>query len=175
MNRRTFIRTLSAVSALAMLPIVGCAFSVTGALNVIINALKAIISYVAGSQPWAVALESALNALVQAEAAWKAGGAAAIIIDALNTIEAVLAVVPFTAIYSPLIDVIVSGIEAIINYFAPQTQVRYAKPRATAQNNPHLGRVALKAPGAFQSPAGSWKQQYNDTAIGVGLPQLKIA
>jgi hypothetical protein len=152
----------------------GCSFSVSGTLSVIIDALQGLLKYIGGSQPWAVELSNALSALEQAEASWKTGGAAAIVIDALNTIEAVVAVIPFTALYSPLIDLIISGIEAVINYFAPQS-MKFTRERATIQNNPHKGRVALKASHFLQTPAGSFKQQYNDTAIGIGLPQLRIA
>lgn len=180
MNRRMFLQLSGTGAAVAVLTpatllTTGCAFSVAGTLNVIITAVQGILNYVGPTVPWAAELSDALAALQKAEASWQAGGAAAIVIDVLNTLEAAVAVVPFTAVYSPLIDLIVSGIEAVINYFAPQT-MKFARPRATVQNNPHKGRVALKEL-SFLHPTyqGAFKSQYNDTAIGIGLPQLKLA
>lgn len=170
MNRRTLLKSLTAASTLALVPVTGCAFSVEGTINVIIQAIGGILSYVGGAAPWVAQLQAALAALQQAMTTWKAGGAVAILLDALNTVEAVLAVIPLTAIYSPLIDLIVSGIEAIINYFNPQAAVT-----AKAVQNPHRGRVTLAKPHAFQSQVGAWREQYNDAAVGLGLVQLKVA
>lgn len=175
MNRRKFFAASAATAAVLILP-TGCAFSVTGTINVIISAISGILSYVGGTAPWVADLQAALTALQNAEANWKAGNTSALIIDALNTVEAVLAVIPLTAIYSPLIDVIVAGIEAIINYFAPPaTAMVLSKPRATILNNPHKGRVTCKQPHLLQSYAGAWKAQYNDVATGLGLSQLRVA
>ena len=180
MDRRKFLQVSGTGVAVAILApstlfTTGCAFSVKGTLNVIIDAVEGILKYVASSVPWATDLSNALDALKQAVATWKAGGAATVIIDALNTLEMVVAVIPFTAIYSPLIDLIVSGIEAVIHYFAPQT-MKYKVARATTANNPHLGRVALKGPSLLHpTHTGAFKNQYNDTATGIGLPQLKLS
>lgn len=178
-DRRTFLKlsgTGTAVAVLAPMAVLetGCAFSVSGTLSVIISAVQGILKYVAGSAPWAQELSAALNALQSAESTWQTGGAVVIIIDALNTLEAVLAEIPLTMIYSPLIDLIVTGIEAVINYFNPPAAT-LAKPRATLQTNPHMGRIHLKNPGTFETPQGSFKQQYNDAATGLGLTQLKVA
>jgi hypothetical protein len=178
MNRRNLLKSVGALFTVALLPITlplaACSFSVSGTLSVIIGAVQGILKYVAGSAPWATDLSAALNALQQAEATWQSGGAVAIIIDALNTLEAVCAVIPLTMIYSPLIDLIVTGIEAVINYFNPPV-ASLSRPRATLLTNPHMGRIALKTPGSFETQQGSFKQQYNDVATGLGLTQLKIA
>lgn len=179
MDRRMFLKISGTGAAVAVItPMAvfetGCTFSVEGTINVIIQAVGGILGYIGGSAPWVADLQAALSALQQAEASWKAGGAVAIIIDALNTVEAVVAVIPFTAMYSPLIDLIVSGIESIITYFAPQT-MKFTRPRATFENNPHKGRTKLKAPGFAQSYQGAFKAQWNDAAIGIGLPQLKLS
>jgi hypothetical protein len=182
MNRRHFLKlsgTGAAVAVLTPLTVLetGCAFSVSGTLSVIIEAVGGILSYVGGSLPWVADLQAALTALQTAEANWKAGSPAAIVIDALNTVEAVLAVIPLTAIYSPLIDIIVSGIEAVLNYFTPATTppVTLTKPRSTAQTNPHLGRIPLKQPHSLQTYQGAFKDQFNETAKGLGLTAAEIA
>lgn len=180
-DRRTFLKlsgTGTAVAVLAPMTVLetGCAFSVSGTLSVIISAVQGILSYVAASEPWAATVGTALAALQQAEATWKSGGAADIVVDALNSLEAVLAVIPLTAVYSPLIDIIVSGIEAVIGYFEPKVAAfKFSVARVTKQTNAHVGRIPLKAPGFLQSREGAAKQQYNDAAVGLGLPQLKIA
>lgn len=179
MNRRMFLKLSSTGAAIGIvMPVAlfttGCGFSAVGTINLVISAIQSILSYVGTSTPWASELEAALTALQQAEASWQSGSPIAIVIDALNTIEAITAVIPFTAIYSPLIDLIVSGIEAIINYFTPTTLVNYTKPRVTRSRNPRVGRVAIKAPGVLQTPLTSFKQQYNDAAIGCGCPQLEV-
>lgn len=179
MNRRHFLKLSGTGAAVAVLtPMTmletGCTFSVEGTINVIIQAVGGILSFVGGSAPWVADLQAALTALQTAETQWKAGGAVALIIDALNTVEAVVAVIPFTMVYSPLIDIIVSGIEAVINFFAPQS-MKFTRARATEQNNPHKGRVPLKTPGFAQTYQGAFKQQFNDAATGLGLSQLKIA
>lgn len=177
-SRRHFTLGLAAAVTLpASLLETGCAFSVEGTISTIISALGGILTYVGSSQPWAAAVQAALTALETQVAAWKAGGAAQYLIDALNAVAAVLAVIPLTAIYSPLIDLIVSGIEAIVNYFAPPTAGAGPMSMAKSPNatNPHRNRVPLKTPGMWQSPLSSFKQQYNDAAVGIGLPQLKIA
>lgn len=178
MNRRMFLKasgTGAAVLALAPTTLLtGCAFSVTGMLNTILSTLNSILSVAEKNAPWLPGLQAAIAQLENAEATWKTGGASAIVIDALNTVEAVLAVVPLTTAYSPLIDVIVAGIEAIINYFNPPA-VQLTHARSTMGNNPHVGHVTLDKPG-FRHPTyqGAFKAQYNSTAVGIGLPQAAI-
>jgi hypothetical protein len=181
MNRRVFLKLSSSGVAVAVITpasllTTGCSFSVLSTLNVITEAIEEILAYVGNTQPWVTALQKALVNLQQAIATWKAGGTEAIVIDALNTLEDVTAVIPFTAAYSPLIDLIVSGIEAIINYFIPQSSsMQFTKPRAESLKNPHIGRVVLKTPSLFHPTyAGAFKAQYNDLAVGIGLSQLRI-
>ena len=175
LNRRLFLKLSTSGAAIAVLtPMTiletGCAFSVTGVLNVIENAAQSILNHFGSGSPWATQLSAAITALQQAEANWKSGGAIAIVIDALNTIETVLAVIPLTATYSPLIDLIVSGAESIISYFAPASMAA-----VKARNNQHYGRVTLTPPHAFQAYQGAFKEQFNKTAVGLGLPQAQIA
>lgn len=176
MNRRMFLKMSSgAAVAVVILPTTGCAFSVVDTLDTIIEAVSGILSYVGSSEPWAVTLQNALTKLEQVAATWTTGSDAAILIDALNAVEAVLAVIPLTAVYSPLIDLVVAGVEAIINYFAKNTPAVALKVAArNTRHNPRIGRVTIMAPHAFQTPVGAFKQQYNDAAIGCGCPQLKL-
>ena len=168
MNRRSLLKSLTALSAVAILPIAGCAFSVKGVLNVVISAVQGLLRVIPQSA-LTVNLANALAALEQAEATWETGGAAAIIIDALNTLEAVVAVIPFVAVYSPLIDVLVAGIEAIINYFNPPSVAL-----KVARNDPHRGRVQLIAPHFLQSHQAAFAAQWDTAAESAGLVAAKI-
>ena len=174
-TRRIFLRRLIAATSLAIasgattVTIAGCSFSVKGVLNVIISAVQGLLKVIPASA-LATSLSNALNALVQAEATWTSGGAPAVIIDALNTLEAVVAVIPFTAAYSPLIDVLVAGVEAVINYFVPATATVTAK-----FDNPHRGRVQLAQPHFLESHQAAIAKQWNDACDATGLVAAKIA
>lgn len=174
-TRRIFLRRLIAATSLAIasgattVTIAGCSFSVKGVLNVIISAVQGLLKVIPASA-LATSLSNALNALVQAEATWTSGGAPAVIIDALNTLEAVVAVIPFTAAYSPLIDVLVAGVEAVINYFVPATTTVTAK-----FDNPHRGRVQLAQPHFLESHQAAIAKQWNDACDATGLVAAKIA
>jgi hypothetical protein len=179
-SRRQALTSIAKVGALTLVApsMFGCAFNVKDSLTTIISAISGILSYVGNTQPWAATLQAALAKLQATVATWTTGTPAAIVLDILDSIEAVLGAIPLTAIYSPLIDLIVTAIEAIVNYYAqnsPASVVKLMQKRLSAPRNPRIGRVALKTPHVLQSPQGAWKQQYNDAAVGIGLPQLKVA
>jgi hypothetical protein len=154
-----------------------CGFSVTAVLNVIIGAVQGILR-IAGNVPWASELSQALATLQQQIATWKSGGPAALIIDALNTIEAIAAVIPLTKVYSPLIDLLVSAIESIITYFQNQGTsnrlVTFTRPRANV-NNLHLGRVPCAKPDKLHPTyEGVLKAQWNALADSLQLSEAEI-
>src|ERR1700690_3247925 len=109
MNRRDFGKTALAVTVAgpALLSIDGCAPStIVQDLNVVLNEAENVLSVVAADLPWLAEFKAAIAALQSAEAAWQGGSTVQMVIDALNTLVAVTAVIPFTAPYSPLIDVL---------------------------------------------------------------------
>lgn len=146
----------------------GCSFSVKGMLNTILDSLNAILKVAEPNASWLPGLQNAITALQQAEAQWENTGTVSIIEDALNTVAAVCAVIPLTELYSPLIDVIVAGIEAVLNFFAPATV------KLAIKGNPHQGRVTLNKPHFAQTYQGAYRGQWNDTARGLGLTQALI-
>lgn len=171
-TRRIFIsRALALAGAFTVssLAMTGCSFSVAGMLNTILSALQSILKVAAPNAPWLASLQAAIGALQNAETQWQSGGAVAIVEDALNTVEAVLAVIPLTAAFSPLIDVIVAAIEAVINYFAPA-------PSAVAKvlKDPHRGRAVLNHPHVLQTYQGAFKDQFNKVAADIAMPQCQI-
>lgn len=143
MNRRAFI--VSAGSA-AVLPLAGCPWSKTqieNEINTILDQAANVLVVVEPNAFWLAPFQKAIAALKVAEQQWTAGGTINIIIDALNAVEGVLAVIPTTAPYAALIAVLVGGIEAILNAL-PQ---RAAVMARVAAPNPYHGQVKI-APNA---------------------------
>jgi hypothetical protein len=190
LDRRKFMSALAAIGVvgrfagiIALSPVAfmmtACSFSVSGVLNVIIGAVQGILT-IAGDAPWATELSAALATLQQQIAAWKTGSPAAIVIDALNTIEAIAAVIPFTAVFSPLIDLLVSAIESVIDYFTSQpanaiAAIRFTHARSTRQTNAHIGRVACAVPDkTHPTYEGALKAQWNALASSLQLPKAAI-
>lgn len=183
MQRRSFVRNFAATLALASvtlattIPVEGCSFNAEAAINTVLNSALAIIKVAEPGAPWVPALSNAISALQQAETTWKSGGSSTVVIDALNTLEAVLASIPATATYSPLVDVVVAGIEAVMAGFGLTAQLTPAasSKRAGIVNSSHYGRVKLHGPTVFHPTwVGSYTAQFNSTARSIGLPQAAI-
>jgi hypothetical protein len=183
MNRRNFLKKLTAGAAIALasgatvVTVEGCAFNITDAINTVLNSALAILKVADPSATWVGSLASAIAALQQAETSWQAGGTSTIVIDALNTIEAVLAVIPVTAPFSPLIDILVSGIEAVMAAFGLTAVLTPAASlkRETIVNSPHYNKAVLNGP-SFRHPTwqGAYKAQWNAKAVALGLSAARI-
>jgi hypothetical protein len=179
MHRREFLGKSAGATALAVaaglgivtVPLEGCAFNITDAINTVLNSALAIIKVAEPGAPWLTPLANAIQALQQAETKWQAGGASTLVIDALNTIEAVLAVIPATAVYSPLIDILIAGIEAVMAAFGNHS----VSTRATVINSPHYRAATLTGP-SFLHPTwtGAYKFQWNSKAKGIGLSAAEL-
>lgn len=183
MNRRKFLVKFAQATAAALavgattVTIEGCTFNITDAINTVLNSALAILKVAEPGATWAAQLASAIAALQQAETTWQAGGAATIVIDALNTIEAVLAVIPETAAYAPLIDILFAGIEAVMSAFGLTAQLSRAAAakRQGIVNSPHYKAATLNGP-SFLHPTwqGAYNAQWNTKAKAIGLPQAEI-
>lgn len=153
----------------------GCALTpanVKALVNILINSIENILK-VATNAPWAANLAVALAALQSAEQNWSSGGPITLIDDALNTITDVLAVIPLTAVFSPLVDLIVSGIEAVLAVIPVTPAV--TNMRASLSTNPHHGRMVLNKPSwKHETPQGAYKAQWNGTCKQIGLPQAEL-
>lgn len=169
MNRRQFLTNSTATAAsLFVLPMVGCTDNALNILNTVIDSALAVLKVAEPNAPWVSSFNDAVNALKSAEASWKGGSAVTIVISALNTLAAVAATIPLTMVYSPLIDILVAGIDAVL-LALPQA----ASAKLSASHNPRVGRVALKKPHALQSHVGTYKKQWNDIVDAV--PSLAAA
>ena len=176
MQRRAFVKNLATAAAVAVvtpsaLLMDGCTVNVQALLNTVITAAEAVIKVAEPGAPWVAQLESAIAALLQAEGQWQGGSPVQIVISALNTIQAVLAVIPVTAVYSPLIAVLVAGIEAVLTALIPQAKnISFA-----AAKSPYYGRAKLSHPSPFHPTyEGAFKAQWNSTAEQCKLPVAKI-
>ena len=98
----------------------------------------------------------------------------ALVDDALNTIVAITAVIPVTAVYAPLIDVLVAAIEAVLAALFPnQPAPPQLTLRVSPQGNPHVGAYKLSMHW-YHTPAGNFKANWNDVAKSHGLRQYAI-
>lgn len=173
LTRREFgCNTVLAGVALAFVPsLEGCTGNeVVSLINTVIESALAVIGVATPDASWLGPLTNAVAALKQAETTWVAGGAVTIVEEALGTIEDVLAVIPLTAVYAPLVAVLVAGIDAVLNAL-PTSAVT---SRLRASSNPYHGRVALKKPHLFQTRVGAYKSQWNTTAKAIGLTGAEI-
>lgn len=160
MNRRTFVKTAGATGTLLCVapPAVlfeGCTdSSVISLINVALTAAEKVLAVAEAGATWVESFKTAINALKTSEAAWQTGSSVQIVIDALNTITNVLAVIPITAVYSPLIDILVAGIEAILQALPQSTTAKLSQ-------NQHFGRATLNKPHIFQNKTSAFKEQWN--------------
>ncbi len=177
MKRRELLKlgTAAGVATFVTFPavsIAGCSTTaeITNAINVILSSAEAVIKVAAPNAPWLGSLASAIAALQQAESTWTAGGAITLIDDALNTLSAVLAVIPVTAVYAPLIAILVAGIEACLALI-PVSAKLAAKP---APASPYHGMTALNKPHWLQTRTGAYRNQWNQQALALSLPAARI-
>lgn len=161
LTRRRFAKLLVAVAGVQTAILTGCSASqVENEINVVLQEATNVLAVAFPGAPWLSQLQAAITALKTAEATWQAGGAVQIVIDALNTIVAITAAIPLTEIVSPLIDILVAGIEAVLAALpAPATTLTM---RAQAPN-PHIGRVVIKHRWAH-SRASDFKSAWNIVA-----------
>lgn len=161
---------LISVLSVGMLPVTttatGCSGQqVVNEINVVLQQAAAVLAVAEPNAPWVPQLKNAIGALLTAEQTWQTGGKAQIVIDALNTIVAITAVIPVTAVYSPLIDVLVAGIEAVIVAMNPLV-VNPPGPTpvaATAARNPHVGAYTIHRHW-YHSPSTDFRDAWNSVA-----------
>jgi hypothetical protein len=183
MNRRRFSKQAIAAGAVfglspSLLWMEGCSFNVTNAINAVLNSLLAILKVAESNATWLNTFKDAVTAFEQAETQWKNGSSSAIVTDALNTVEAVLAVIPATAVFSPLIDIVVAAIEAVISAFGSSAQLlstAQIDKRKVCVNSVHYKATALKGPNLLHPTwTGAYKAQWNSECARLNLLTAKI-
>ncbi len=172
MNRRKFLEVGGVIGIMATMPTIeGCSSSeVENAINVVLKAAAAVLAVTAPGAPWVAELNQAIATLMTQEQQWINGGPVQYVDDALNAIVAITAVIPLTAVYSPLIDVLVAGIETVLALLpAPPNSVATKltvdqEQKTTASGNPHVGRYVMRSYAFHPSPSGRFKANWNEVA-----------
>jgi hypothetical protein len=170
MNRRIFLKSsgIGGATVLAfpsLLAVEGCNSSTLKSyLNTVLDSAEKILALSSSGDSWYQTLVNAISALKSTEASWDGSTAVASVVSALDTLEAILAVIPVTFTYSALIDLLVSAIEMILTTFV-KTSATPVKMMALAQANPHRGRVPLKSAHFLQSKVGAYRAQWNDIVL----------
>jgi len=167
--------TLSTILFSGTLPVctvaTGCTSTqVIKEINVALNEASAVLAVADPSAPWLNDLKNAIVNLQGAESTWQSGGKVAIVDDALNTLAAVTAAIPLTAVYSPLIDVLVASIEEVLAALPTSTAARLS---ATLATNPHAGRYQIQKRW-YRTPAGNLKANWNQVAKAKGLTLMLL-
>jgi len=125
-------------TSIPVVTVTGCSgSSVLAEINIVLNEADNVIAAADPSAPWLQQLKNAVVALEGAETNWQNGGTVALVDDALNTIVVITGAIPLTAVYSPLIDVLVAGIEAVLAALPANVTLHV---RVVMAQNPHLGR-----------------------------------
>lgn len=152
----------------------GCSGStVINEINIVLNEAGNVLAVAEPGASWIAPLKNAIAKLESAETTWQTGGTVAIVDDALNALSIVLAPLPLTAVYSPLIDVLMSGIEAVLAALPVSVSLKAQMARLTVAENPHAGRYRL-VNHWYHTPAGNLKANWNDVAKAHGLLQMVL-
>jgi len=154
-----------------MIPTMGCGKSSTtqiiNDINIVISGVSAVLTTVDPGAPWVADLKAAFNALQTAEAGWKAGTTTSVeLANALNTLAAVLAVIPFTAAYSPLIDVAIAGIEMLLPLLpisAVSAKVKLSTNPTAALRFKNAEKIHIHARPYEKNSVDAFKRVWNKT------------
>lgn len=166
--------------ALATAPLTGCTINpavVAADGNAIANALFSIANIEAASNPGlAGQLNSAGQGIQTATANWQTGTTTAMINDAAQVVDVVLAAIPATEAIAPLLPIAVAALDLLLG------QVQAASPAPTPPANAALSaRAKMVNPYRpakvsdvvrhmpLRSPEGDFKSAWNGTAKKHGL------
>jgi hypothetical protein len=113
-------------------------------INTILQEAASIIAVADPGATWLSSLAKATALLKVDEAAWVKGGAVQDVINVLNDLEGVTALISPLVPYANLIDVLVAGIDAVLALLLPSSTSVKAFAVA-AQPNPFKGRAVVKS------------------------------
>jgi outer membrane murein-binding lipoprotein Lpp len=158
------------VGAIALVTILlaGCVVQSTiAALTSTLGSAAAAIAAVEGNTALATQLQTDTNAAVSAVTNWKTGSATADVIEALNLVEDDLNLIPIAGPYTPLIDICIGAVQAILAELPSSAALPAAKV-AHAHRVPVLSQPAPKNSKQFVK---QWNE-YLTLNPSVNLPKL---
>jgi hypothetical protein len=151
------------------LPATGCSTAQTvQEVNVVLTEASNILAVADPGAAWVPQFKAAVATLQTADTGWVAGGAVQDVTEALNAVVAITAVIPVTAVYSPLIDVLVAGIEAVLAALPAPTPAVAQANAAKGAFNPYVGKVVIKHH-LFHNRVDEFKTAWNSAAAQSGL------
>lgn len=137
------------------------------------TACNNIAAEIAPSNPTLAAqLTTASNALVAITSNWQTGNSVTVFNDAANAAEVVLAAIPVTSAYAPLVGIAVAAIDVLIANINPAASATTSVVVMTP--NPYRGRAQIKHR-MLRSREGDLKAAWNEAVKVNGLqPSLLI-
>lgn len=167
------MRASIAIVLMCLMPVMltGCtppAAQVAASGSAVANALLSIAALEQTTDPTAAAnLVTAANALKAATANWQLGSPTSDINTAAKAVEAVLALIPVTAVYAPFVAIAVAALDAIL----AATGIKTAKTVSAA--NPYHGKVKINRSLRHPTMVGAFKAAWNKQAK--AMPGLDVA
>lgn len=133
--------SLTVLATVAVAPLTGCTVSqaqVVADGHAVSTALLSVAKIEAVTNPQAAEnLTTASNALLAATSNWKPGSAVADINAAANAVEIVLAAIPQTAVFAPLVAIAVAALDVLI------ANTNSANPSVSAVANVYRGKAHI--------------------------------
>jgi hypothetical protein len=153
MNRREFGKTAFAVAigTPAVLALEGCPLSpgqIENEINVILQEATGIIAVADPGVSWLAAFSKATALLKVDEANWVKGGAVQDVINVLDDLQGVCALISPLVPYANLIGILVAGIDAALALLLPTAPIAVQatfKPHSMTVPNPFKGRATVKS------------------------------
>lgn len=149
MNRRDAIKSFGAlaIAGPVLITLDGCPLSagqVENEINVLIQEAAGIIAIAEPGVSWLADFSKAAALLKIAEANWIKGGAVQDIINVLNDLQGVCALISPLVPYAALIGVLVAGVDAALALLLPTAPAGSIAPHAAKRNNPFKGMATVK-------------------------------
>jgi hypothetical protein len=136
---------LGTMCTVTIIPLTGCPLTPTQIENEVNTILQEAAGIIAVADPgvsWLADFTKAANLLKVDEAAWIKGGAVQDVINVLNDLEQVAALISPLVPYASLIGILVAGIDAVLSLLLPTPAVTANVMTAHAPN-PWKGRATV--------------------------------
>lgn len=176
MNRRTFISTLSAVSALAVLPMTGCSLKSTA--QAVLNTMIAVYN-ADPNAAWSPDLEIAIQDATTAIADWNGSSVNCELQSALQIGAAILDSIPLGLTIDLIVTIALAGLNALLAEIAPCSTAALARKLSREYSGHlHSGTPVYKMYYSQFKADAKWRlgaditSAFNKAANSAGLSQV---